>query len=154
MLKPAPFKKSKIQGFTYVEVLVASALIAIALVPAINALQTGILATNIHQNLTTLHYRRLQKMEELQAEPFGALLAAAKTAGAKTTASTYSDPAGTANRCLVYMALYDADADPFTLADPNTDGDNDLYTGSTANLLWVRVETEGTGQNIEMLISR
>jgi len=50
--------------------------------------------------------------------------------------------------------LYDADADPFTLTDPNADGDNDLYTGSTANLIWIRVETEGTAQGIETLVSR
>lgn len=154
MLMIALPRKSKAQGFSYVEVLVASMLIAIVLVPAINALQTGIQSTGIHQDLTVQHYLRLQKMEELQAEPYANLLTAAKTAANKTTATSYSDASGTSNRRMVFMALYDADADPFTLIDPNTDLDNDLYTGSTANLLWIRVETEGTAQGIETLVSR
>jgi len=147
-------QKSKDRGFSYIEVMVASALIAIALVPALKALQTGIQSTDIHQDLTLQHYQRLQKMEEIDVEPFGTLLAAAKIATNKTTASSYSDASGASNRRLVYLALYDADADPFTVTDPNTDGDNDLYTGSTANLLWMRVETEGAAQGIETLLSR
>ena len=66
-------RKSQAQGFSYVEVLVASTLIAIALVPAINALQTGILSAGIHQSLTNQHYQRLKKMEEITAEPFANL---------------------------------------------------------------------------------
>ena len=129
-------------------------LIAIALVPAINALQTGILSAGIHQSLTNQHYQRLKKMEEINAEPFANLLAAAKIAANKTIATSYSDAIGANDRRLIYIALYDADADPFTLTDPNADGDNDLYTGSTANLIWIRVETEGTAQGIETLVSR
>jgi Tfp pilus assembly protein PilV len=147
-------QKPKEQGFSYVEVLVASALIAIALVPALKALQTGIMSSGIHQSLTTQHYQRLQTVEALQAEPYANLLAAAQIAANKTTATSYSDATGTNNRRVVYLALYDADADPFTLIDPNTDADNNLYTGSTANLLWVRVETEGAAQGIETLVSR
>jgi len=93
-------------------------------------------------------------MEQLQTENFIDLLAAAKTAGNSSTASTYSDTSGTSNRRLVYLALYDADADPFTITDPNTDNDNDPYTGSTSNLLWLRVETEGNSQTLETLLSR
>ncbi len=147
-------RQSHTKGFSYVEVLVASTLVAIALVPAINALQTGILSTGIHQNLTVQHYQRLQKMEELQADPYANQLAAAKIAANKTTATSYSDATGAINRRVVFMALYDADADPFILIDPNTDSDNDLYTGSTANLLWIRVETEGTAQGIETLVTK
>lgn len=142
------------QGFSYLEVLVASLLIAIALVPALNALQTAISGNGIHQSLTVQHQQRLQKMEILKSEAYGNLLVAAKTAGSKTTATSYSDPSGSPNRLLVYLALYDADADPFTLIDPNTDSDNDLYTGSTSNLLWLRVATEGAAKSLETLVSR
>jgi Tfp pilus assembly protein PilV len=142
------------QGFSYVEVLIASVLIAIALVPAMNALQTGMLSASVHQTLTRQYYLQVRKMEELQAEPFIALLAAAKTAGNYTTASTYSDAAGTTDRSLVYIALYDADANPFTITDANKDGDNDPYTGDTANLLWIKVVTEGNTQGLETLINR
>lgn len=148
------YNKLQQQGFSYVEVLVASLLIAVALVPAIDALQTGIMSTNIHQTLTAQHYQRLKKMEELQAEPFDNLVAAAKTATNNTTATPYSDAAGALDRRMVYIALYDADADPFTITDANADGDNDLYTGGTANLLWVKVVTEGNSQSLETLISR
>jgi len=55
---------------------------------------------------------------------------------------------------LVYLSLYDADANPFTITDPNTDSDNDPYTGTTANLLWLKVQTEGSNQALETLISR
>ncbi len=142
------------KGFSYVEVLVATTLIAIALVPAMNALQTGILSADVHQSLTAEYYSQLQKMEELQATPFTSLLNAAKVATNNTTATSFSDATGAANRNLVYIALYDADAAPFTITDTNVDGDNDSYTGNTANLLWVKVITEGSAQGLETLISR
>lgn len=142
------------QGFSYLEVLIASALIAIALVPGLDALQTGIIGTGIHQSSAVQQQLRLQKMDALQAESYANLLAAAKTAVNKTTATPYSDASGSTNRRLVYLALYDADADPFTLIDPNTDADNDLFTGSTSNQLWLRVATEGTAQGIETLVNR
>lgn len=146
--------KSPQKGFSYVEVLVAMTLMTIALVPAMDALKTGIMSADIHQTLTVEHYARLKKMEELQAQPFTNLLSAARVATNATTASSYSDAAGAANRSLVYIALYDADANPFTITDSNADNDNDVYTGNTANLLWVKVITEGSAQGLETLISR
>lgn len=142
------------KGFSYVEVLVATTLIAIALVPAMNALQTGVKGANVHQALTTEYYSQLKKMEELQATPFTSLLNAAKVAINNTTPTSFSDTAGTANRNLVYIALYDADASPFTITDTNVDGDNDPYTGNTANLLWVKVVIGSSTQGLETLISR
>ena len=50
-------------------------------------------------------------MEELQADPYANQLAAAKIAANKTTATSYSDATGAINRRVVFMALYDADAD-------------------------------------------
>jgi prepilin-type N-terminal cleavage/methylation domain-containing protein len=142
------------KGFSYVEVLVAMALIAIALVPAMNALQTGIISANVHQTLTAEYYSQSKKMAELQSTPFTSLLNAAKIATNNATPTSFSDAAGTANRNLVYIALYDADASPFTFTDTNVDGDNDPYTGNTANLLWVKVMIEGSAQGLETLISR
>ena len=150
----ASFPKPKQQGFAYVEVMIASLLIAVALVPALNAVQTGILATGIHQSLTVQHNQRMQLMETLKAESYDDLLAAANSATNGATPTSYSDASGVTDRRLVFIALYDADADPFTLADPDTDGDNDLYTGSTADLLWLRVETEGAAQGLETVINR
>lgn len=148
------FNPSRQQGFSYIEVLVASLLVVVALVPAMNALQTGIKGANVHQAYTAEYYSQLKKMEELQATPFTSLLNAAKTATNNITPTSFSDASGTANRNLVYIALYDADASPFTITDTNVDGDNDPYTGNTANLLWLKVMTEGSVQGLETLISR
>ncbi|MEQ1528063.1 MAG: type II secretion system protein [Methylococcales bacterium] len=139
------------QGFSYVEVLIATILISVSLIPALDSLSSGLGSANTHQTLTRQYYVSLSKMEQIKAETFINLLDAAKTAGDQLTASSYSD---TAKRCFVYLSLYDADSDPFTVADPNTDNDNDPYTGSSANLLWVRVTIEGSPQTLETLLRR
>ena len=145
---------SRSNGFSYIEVLIATVVMAVALVPALEALQTGILSTDIQQSRAIQYYQRLQKMAELQAESYGNLLAAAKLAGNQTTATSYSDASGSSNRRLVYIALYDADTNSFTISDPDTDGDSDPYTGSSSNLLWLQVVTEGSLPGFEVLLSR
>ena len=97
-------------------------------------------------------------MEQVLAEPFTNLLSAAATAGSSTTASSYSDTAGNAQRRVVYLSFYDAantdaDNDPFTILDANSDADNNPYTGSDVviDLLWLRVEIENSTQNFETL---
>lgn len=166
--KKCSYQLIRQNGFSYIEVLIATFVIAIALVPAMEALNTGIISVNVHRTLTTEHYCRLRKIEEIQAQPFTNLLAAAKVAANNTTATYFSDestrkdlpcynPTGDSQqrlRRLVYIALYDADVSPFTITDTNVDGDNDPYTGNTANLLWVKVITEGSAQGLETLISR
>lgn len=143
-------------GLTYVEIMIATVLIAIALVPAIDALYTGSLASDVYEAGSTEHYATLARMEEVLAEPQSLLIDAAAAAGNQNTPSAYySDTGGTLNRRLVYVALYDADdadgdGDVFTVLDPNLDGDNDPYTGYTG-LLWVRVEVEGSVTSFESL---
>lgn len=148
-------------GFSYVEVMVATFILAIALVPALQSLQSGIQGVAIHESIATDHYQLVGKMEEVLAEPFANLLIAAATAANKTTLTGYSDTAGNPQRRLVFLSFYDAansdgDADPFTIADANTDGDSNPYTGTDVdiNLLWVRVEIENTIQSLETLTSR
>ena len=142
-------------GLTYVEVLIAMVLIAVALVPALEALRTGMLGTEIVQSSTSQHYAVTARMEEMLGEQHGALVAAAALAGHPMTPSSYSDPVGIPDRRLVYVALYDADnldgdGDVFTVLDPNLDGDSDPYTGFTG-LVWVRVELEGSVTAFESL---
>jgi Tfp pilus assembly protein PilV len=146
--------KPRQQGFSYLEVMVAALLLAIALVPAMDALQAGIMSSTIHESLSVQHFQRLKKMAELQSESFDNLVAAAKVATNDLTPTSYSDAAGTSSRRLVYISLYDADANPFTITDINKDGDTDPYTGETANLIWLRVITEGSDQGLETLMSR
>ena len=142
------------QGFSYVEVLVAMFILAIAIVPAMDAIQSGLQGAGIHETLTRQHYAMIKRMEEVQADSYGNLLISAQTAGNATTPGSYSDPAGQTERVLVFLALYDADADPFTLVDPDNDGDGDVYTGDTSNLLWLSVALENSAQSMETLVSR
>ena len=144
-------------GLTYVEVLIAMAIIAVALVPALQALQTVMLGTAIYQSSTSQHYAVTARMEEVLAEQHGALVAAAAIAGSPSTPSSYSDPVATPGRRLVYLGLYDADNldgdnNVYTVLDPNLDGDNDPYTNCDG-LVWVRVEIEGSVSAFESLVA-
>ena len=145
-------------GLTYVEVLVATVLLAIVLVPAIEALHTGLLGSRVQATVLSERYSVLARMESVLAEPFASLTAAAANAGDAKTPTSYSDPAGPADRLLVFIALYDADNadgdnDVFTIPDPNVDGDNNPYTGYLG-LLWVRTEVAGSVTAVETLTAQ
>ena len=115
-LSSVKIKKTNRQlGFTYFEVILAMFILAVAIVPAMEALQSGVQGAGIHQSLTQQHYAVTKRMETLMIEPFSALLSAAQAATNASTPSSYSDPAGQTDRLVVLLALYDADADPFTL---------------------------------------
>lgn len=129
-------------GFSYVEILVATVLIAITLVPAMEALEAGIQAGGVHAVEAESRYRLVAKMEEVLAESFPSLLLAATAAGSPTTATSYSDAAGIRQRRLVYLSLYDGD---------NADGDGDPFTGADADLMWLRIEIENSNHVIETL---
>ena len=132
-------------GLTLVEVLVAMVLLAILLIPAINALQTGIIGAEVHGDVAASHYRLTSRLEELLVEPFADLSDAALAAGSPTTPSSYSDPAGPPGRLLVYLALYDGD---------NADADSDPFTGTDSDLLWIRVDIEDSVYTLETVTAR
>ena len=136
----------RMAGLTYMEVLIASALIAATLVPAIDALRPGIQGMGLHEAQTQRHFELTARLEEGLARPFSELDVEAQTIDDPTVASlAYSDPAGQANRRLVYLSRYDAD---------NADGNDDFFDdGKDEGLLWVRVEIEGTDQALETLTS-
>ncbi len=135
----------RVDGFSYVEVLIAMALIAVALVPAMDALHPGTTGAETHASATDLHYHLTGKLEDLLAEPFSALDDEAMSVGSPSVATQYSDDAGTVNRRLVFLSRYDAD---------NLDGDADFFTGVDADLVWMRVEIAATSQAMEALTSR
>jgi prepilin-type N-terminal cleavage/methylation domain-containing protein len=58
------------QGFSYVEVLVAMFILAIAIVPAMESIQSGIQGAGIHESLTRQHYALIKRMEEVQADSY------------------------------------------------------------------------------------
>ncbi len=137
------YRQQTSTGFSYTEVLVATFLIAILLVPALESLQSGIQGSQVHATKAENHYRLTGKLEELLAQPFSELEQEADTADDPAVIiDAYSDSAGSEWRRLVYLARYDGD---------NADADNDPYTGTDEGLLWVRVEIEGSQESIEIL---
>lgn len=130
------------RGLTLVEVLVAMTLLAILMVPALQALNTGFLGTEVHETQSTNHFRLVSRLEEALAEPFDALESAA--AGHKVP-SSYSDAAATPERVLVFISPYDLD---------NADADNDPFTGTDDGVLWLRVAIEGGVQSLASLRGR
>jgi len=137
------------RGFSYVEVLIATFLIAVTLVPAMEALQPGIQGSTIHKTYTEDRYQIAAKMESILAEPFGVLETAASAAGSATTPTSYSDtvthPNGRQITRQVYLSLYDGD---------NSDSDNDPFTGTDPDLIWAKVIIEGTPYAVESLSTR
>ena len=132
-------------GLTYVELLIATVLIVVALVPAIEALRPAIQGSGIHQSETALHYHLLSGLEDVLARPFVELDTEAQALGNHTASSAlFSDTAGSVNRRLVFLSRYDAD---------NADGNNDPFTGTDEGLVWVRIEVEGTTHALQTLVS-
>ena len=127
-------------GLTLVEVLVTIVLLAVLLVPAINALQSGVVGTQVHGDVSASTLRLAAQLEELLAEPFASLSDAAIAAGSRSTPSSYSEAAGTPGRLVVYLSFYDGD---------NQDSDNDPFTGTEPDLLWIRVDIENSVHSLQ-----
>ncbi len=128
------------EGFSYVEILVTVLLLSVALVPALEALQTAVLGTGVHETHAVRHHRLTAKLEEVLAEPFSALEVAEAAAGGGPT--SYSDAPGSPERRVVLLSGYDGD---------NADADDDPFTGTDAGLLWVQVQVEATSHALATL---
>jgi len=136
-------------GFSYIEVLIATLLITVALVPAIDALSTGLQAGAVHLDTTENHHYLVDRMEALLAESYSDLELEAETLNNPATPSTfYSDSVtmvdGRTLTRQVYLSRYDAD---------NDDADGNVFTDTDDGLLWVRVELVETGLDLERLVS-
>lgn len=132
-------------GFSYMELLIATLLIVILLVPALEAMQSGIQGSGIHTELARNQYRMISKMEETLALPFAELLQQADLVADPTVLipPPYSDPDGTESRRLVFLARYDGD---------NADGNGNPFNGTDEGLLWVRVTIEDRPRALETVI--
>jgi prepilin-type N-terminal cleavage/methylation domain-containing protein len=132
------------RGFSYIEVLVSVVLLGVLLVPALEALQSGISGTQA----AALAKRQLalrDKMERVLAKPFVELYAQTYAPGGNTTSSVsalLSDPVGTPDRRAV--VLYRANGSGATLSSADT------------GLLYVAVyyERDGPGSAIATLVGR
>jgi type II secretory pathway pseudopilin PulG len=135
-------------GFSYLEVLIATALIAISLVPALEALSMGGRGHDIQTVHAEDHYYLAAKLEEVLAEPFSRLDEAASVTGSPVIATSYSDSVTLADgRVLtrqVYLSGYDGD---------NADGNGNVFDGTDEGLIWVRVEIDESGLGLERLTS-
>ncbi|MCZ6618582.1 MAG: hypothetical protein O7E57_10650 [Gammaproteobacteria bacterium] len=133
------------RGFSYVEVLISIVLIVMTLIPAMNALVPAIQGTTVHEEVVTEHYRLRAKFEEILAQPYDDLFNEAIALWDPTVPSAlYSDPVATQNRRLVYLARIDAD---------NADADDDPFTGTENDLLWIRVSIDGNFRALESVVS-
>ena len=133
------------RGLTLVEVLVAVVLLGLLLIPTINALQTAIVGTAVHDDLANSHYRLRSRVEDLLGEPFADLESAAIAAGGSGNPSSYSDASGPPARLLVYLSAYDGD---------NADADNDPFTGTDAGLIWIRVAIEDSVYELQTVVAQ
>jgi type II secretory pathway pseudopilin PulG len=141
-----PLNKQK--GFSYVEVLVASFLLSISLIPALEALQPGIKGSTIHKHYIEDQYQLIAKMEELLITSFSELQTVAIDTANPDIATSYSDTVTFSNGRLisrnVYLSPYDAD---------NADLDDDPFTGTDDDLLWIKVTIEGTPHAVENIVT-
>ncbi len=126
-------------GYSYVEILVAVALLAVALPPALDALGTQVRGAGQGVEAMRLEYKVQSKAEELLSEPWSALDLAVDIAGSKSVPSLYSDPAGSPDRILVYLAHYDFE---------NTDSDGNPFTNPNPNLVWIGIQAENGSQKL------
>jgi type II secretory pathway pseudopilin PulG len=138
-------------GFSYVEVLLAIVLIAVCLTPAMDALLVAVTGASVHETSLVDQYALQAKMEEVLAEPFAALTAAAIDAGAPTSPTSYSDTTpfvttdGRQIIRLVYIWPYDGD---------NADSDDNPFTDTDPGLLYVKVQINGSLFAIETLTTQ
>ncbi len=137
--------RSRQAGLSYAETLLAVVVLAVALVPALETLDTAFTGAQVSETVIDWQQALATRMEDMRAEPFGDLDAAATAAGSETTPSSYSDAAGPPDRVLVFLSRYDGD---------NADSDNDPFTGADPGLLWVRVAVENTPYDLTTLVAQ
>ncbi|BDI04694.1 hypothetical protein [Sphaerotilus microaerophilus] len=132
--------RRRIGGLAYVEVLVALVLVASALVPALEALQSSVRGGPVLTSAAGRDALLRAKMEEVLSLPFETLNAETFLAGGNTTvsvSSALSDAAGADRRVVI---LYRSDGSALSAAD----------TG----LVRVRVAYEAGGLALETMKSR
>lgn len=133
------------RGLTYLEILVATLILVVGLVPALDALRSAVMGTGSNDAYVVAQHRLGGRLEDMLAEPFADLDAAGEAAGSPATPTSYSDPGGTPGRLLVFIARYDGD---------DADTDSNPFTGSDEGLLWVQAAIEDTPYSLESLVAR
>ncbi len=133
------------RGFSYAEVLLSVMLLAILLVPAMQALSTAISGSTNNVGARQLALR--SKMEAVLSRPFSALYAETALVGGNTLTSVspnFSDTAGATDRRIVVLYRYD----PATNALSPTD------TGVLFVSVYYEDETEDSANALNTLAGR
>ena len=138
---PGPRRRLQ-RGFSYAEVLLSVALLAILLVPALQALNTAIAGGA--SGLAPKPFSLRGKMEEVLGKPFSKLYAETYLVGGNTTASVsanYSDAAGPGRRVVVFYRF---------------DAATSALSASDTGLLFVSVyyEADGSAHALNTLVGR
>lgn len=134
------------RGFGYIEALVAVVLLAVALVPALDALGNITRTAPPADGDDDLWMAVSNKLNQVSGSRFDDLDFVATYLDSPTTPSTtYSDPSDSVPPVQVYVSRYDGD---------NADGDNNAFTGTDADLIWVRAAINGTPVEMTTLVTR
>lgn len=136
-----PCRPAVARGLAHVEVMVALVLISVALVPALDTLQTNTRGVPALLSVATRDALLRAKMEEVLAKPFDAVNAETYLSGGNTTTSVsaaLSDPSGPDRRVVI---LY------------RTEDGSQVSTNNTG-LVRVRVAWEAGGTALETLKSK
>lgn len=108
-------------GINYVEVMIATVLLAICLVPALDSVTDAIASRGVAASTTRNDILCVKShLELVSADPYSALLSAATATGSMAVASSYSALATASCPALqVYLGRYDADnaASPYVMTD-------------------------------------
>ncbi|MFK8030339.1 MAG: hypothetical protein AB8G18_08860 [Gammaproteobacteria bacterium] len=126
-------------GLSYLEVLIAAAVIAVSAFPVSTALKHAMNSADHSQQSTVRHFQLLEKMEEVLSYPYSDLVL---QSGTVFRPGDWSDDAGVADQRLVYIVPADGD---------NADLDNDLLTGVDNDFLLIRVEYANQNGRLEAI---
>ncbi len=131
-------------GYAYVEVLIAVVLVATCLAPMVETIAQAVRIQTQQADQRDALHSTTSLMEQTLSTRYQALDLEAIAVNDATVATAYSDPTGTDNQRLVYLARYDID---------NADSDNDPLTGGDAGLLWIRVTSADGRYDLQNLLA-
>jgi hypothetical protein len=128
-----------------VEILLSVVLLTVLLVPALQALQSGV-AGGQNSSLAARQLTLRDKMEQLRAKHFADLYAQTYLAGGNTTSAngSLSDAAGAPDRRIVVLYRYDASAGAL---NPNANDTGLVFVS-------VYYEAEGSANGLNTLVGR
>jgi Tfp pilus assembly protein PilV len=139
----AKYDSSNQYGFSYMEVLLSVVLMAVLLVPAMQALDNAISGGSNNFAARQLNLRN--KMEEVLSKPYNSLYDQTSVSGGNTTSSisaSLSDASGATDRRVVTIYRYDTASNALSATDTGV-----LYVS-------VYYEADGSTNALNTLVGR